>query len=414
MRLGCNPRLGSHMKLYYKAVDPKGKLVQGFIDAQDRNQVAEYLRSKEFIPIQISKKGKNRFLELIPIFSGRVTAGDIMVFTRQLSSMLSSGLTLIRSLEILKNQITKGGMVEIIEGVISHIEEGESFSSAISRYPNMFTSAYVSMIKASESSGLLDKGLLRFADNLEKQQKLKSTIKSALLYPAIVIGGMAVVVVIMMIFVIPALADLYKSIPDIELPLPTQIVISLSNLTISFWPVPVGLVVLLGFFYKRWHKTEDGQLIIDGLLLKLPIFGPLTKKVILTEFSRTLGLLIGTGTLVVESLVQTSEITGNIHYKNAIMDVSERVAKGETVADALSHYDLFPPVLIQLIGAGEQTGKIDELLLKASEYFEGEVDQTVKALTTAMEPFIMVALGIGVAFLIISVLTPIYSLISSF
>ena len=260
----------------------------------------------------------------------------------------------------------------------------------------------------------MDKALLRFADNLEKQQKLISTVKAALLYPAIVVGGMVVVVVIMMVIVIPALSGLFKSIPNVSLPLTTKIVIGVSNFAVVFWPFLVPMPLALLYFFKRWHKSEEGQLIVDSLILKLPIFGPLIKKMILTEFSRTLGLLVGSGTLVVQSLIQVAETTGNIHYKNAIIDISRKVEKGVTVGDAMSHYNLFPPLLIQLVRVGEQTGKIDETLLKASEYFEGEVDETVKTLTTAMEPIIMIVLGLGVAFLIISVLTPIYSLISSF
>jgi len=402
------------MKLYYKAIGKDGKFVQGFIEAKDASQAAEYLRSKEFVPISISKKEKTNFLEAIPLFGHKVSSGDILLFTRQLSAMLSAGLTLIKSLEILKSQLNKGAMVDVINGVISDIEEGESFSTAISKHPNVFSPIYISMIKASESSGLLDKALSRFADDLEKESKLNTTVKGALLYPAIVVVGMIGVVVIMMIFVIPALSELYKSLPNVEFPFTTQVVIGISNFTVAFWPIPLGAVLFLGIFYKRWRNTEAGRLINDSLILKLPIFGPLVKKIILTKLSRTLGLLVGTGTLVVQSLEQVSDVTGNIHYKNAIIDVSKRVEKGETIGDAMSHYVLFPPVLIQLIKSGEQTGKIDEILVKAAEYFEGEVDQTVKTLTTVMEPAIMVVLGIGVAFLIISVLTPIYSLISSF
>jgi len=402
------------MKLYYKAIGKDGKFVQGFIEAKDTSQAAGYLRSKEFVPISISKKEKSRFLEAIPIFGRKSSARDILIFTRQVSAMLSAGLTLIRSLEILRDQMDKGVMAEVISGTISDIEEGESFSTAISKYPKVFSPIYISMIKASESSGLLDKALSRFADDLEKEEKLNSTVKGALLYPIIVVIGMIAVAAIMMIFVMPTLSELYKSFPNVELPLPTKIVIGLSNFTVVFWPVPVVFVVLIGVFFKRWRSTEAGRLIIDSLILKLPIFGPLIRKIILTKLSRTLGLLVGTGTLVVQSLEQVSDVAGNIHYKNAIIDVSKRVEKGESMGDAMSHYVLFPPVLIQLVKSGEQTGKIDEILVKASEYFEGEVDQTVKTLTTAMEPAIMVVLGVGVAFLVISVLTPIYSLISSF
>ena len=402
------------MKLYYKAIGKDGKFVQGIIEAKDPSQAAGYLRSKEFVPVRISKQEKNKFLESIPIIGHRASSRDILIFTRQLSAMLSAGLTLIKSLDILKDQLNKGLMSEVIDGIISDIEEGESFSSAISKFPKVFSPIYVSMIKASESSGLLDKALSRFADDLEKEQRLNSTVKGALLYPAIVVAGMVAVAAIMMIFVMPTLSELYKSFPDAQLPLPTQIVIGVSNFTVKFWPVPVIFLVLIGLFFRRWRRTEAGRLIFDSLILKLPIFGTLIRKLILTKLSRTLGLLVGTGTLVVQSLEQVADVTGNIHYKNAIVDVSKRVEKGESMGDAMSHYALFPPVLIQLIKSGEQTGKIDEILVKASEYFEGEVDETVKTLTTAMEPAIMVILGIGVAFLVISVLTPIYSLISSF
>ncbi|MDO8620786.1 MAG: type II secretion system F family protein [Candidatus Levybacteria bacterium] len=400
------------MRLLYQAVTREGKKVRGVINANDTNEATAYLRSKNFIPISISKESKSKFLDALPMFSQKITASDLVIFTRQLSSMLTAGLTLIKSLEILKEQLEKEAMIEIVDNIITDIEEGSTFSSAIAKYPQVFSSIYVSLIKASETSGLLDRSLLRLADNLEKQQKLKGTIRSALMYPIIVIILMVVVVAIMMVFVIPQLSVLYNDL-NIPLPLPTQIIVSLSNFVIIFWPVILAAIVLSVFFYKRWHKTENGQLIIDNLLLKLPVFGVLIRKTILVEFSRTLGLMIGTGSLVVESLIKTSDISGNIHYKNAILDVARRVEKGVTVGDAMAAYTLFPPVLVQLVKIGEQTGKLDETLIRASEYFEGEVNETVKALTTALEPFIMVVLGIGVAFLIISVITPIYSLTSS-
>jgi type II secretory pathway component PulF len=190
-------------------------------------------------------------------------------------------------------------------------------------------------------------------------------------------------------------------------------VVGLSNLVVATWPIMLGGIVILIIFYRRWSQTTDGRLIIDSLILKLPLFGKLIEESILAEFARTLGLLVGTGTLVVDALLETAETTGNVNYRNAITAVSKQVEKGVSVGDALSYYPLFPPLLIQLVKVGEQTGKVDETLGKASEYFERELDGKVKTLTTAMEPFIMIVLGIGVAFLIISVITPIYSLISS-
>jgi type IV pilus assembly protein PilC len=232
------------------------------------------------------------------------------------------------------------------------------------------------------------------------------------MYPVIVIVLMVVVMVIMMIFVIPQLTILYKNL-NVELPLPTKIVVGFSNLIIGTWPIVLAIIGFIIYGFRKWKRTKDGEIIVDTTLLKLPVFGKLITETILAEFSRTFGLLVGTGTLVVEALVETADTTGNVLFKNAIIDISKQVEKGVTIGEAMNTYKLFPPLLIQLVKIGEQTGKLDETLVKASEYFEREVDQTVKTLTTAMEPFIMIVLGIGVAFLIISVITPIYSLISS-
>ena len=326
--------------------------------------------------------------------------------------MLASGLTLMRSLEILKDQMQNPNMAEIVTTIINDVEEGKTLAQAIEKHPKAFSLIYVSIIKAGEQSGLLDKVLSRLADNLEKQAKLKSTIRSALMYPAVVIVLMAVVMAVMMIFVLPQLTVLYTNL-GVSLPLPTQIVIGISTAMTNFWPIVLVALVLGIAGFRKWSKTPDGTLIIDTLILKMPVFGNLIKKTILAEFARTFGLLVGTGTLVVEALIEVSDTTGNINYKNAIVAVSRQVEKGVTISEAMSHSPLFPSLLIQLVKIGEQTGKIDDTQNKASEYFEREVDEAVKGLTTAMEPFIMVVLGIGVAFLIISIITPIYSLISS-
>lgn len=400
------------MKLYYKAVTGKGESIEGLIEARDPSEAAAYLRSKELVPIKIIKKEKNKLEELLPFFGNKVKSSDIVNFTRQLSAMLSSGLTLLRSLEILKNQVGNQALVEIIDNIIRDIQEGSSFSRSIAKYPQVFSPVYVALIEASEGSGLLDKAFLRLADTLEKQQKLKNTVKSALTYPAIVVVMMIVVVFIMMIFVIPQISTLYESL-NVSLPLPTLILIQISNFFVSFWIIPLVSLFIAGFAYNRWYKTVEGRLTIDSMLLKVPIFGNLTRRTILAEFSRTLGILLGSGTLVVEALDRVSNITGNIHYKNAIADVEKRVEKGVTIGDAMSVYYLFPPNLVELVKIGEQTGKLDETLIKASEYFENEVDQTVKTLSAAMEPIILVFLGVGVAFLVISILTPIYQITSS-
>jgi type II secretory pathway component PulF len=400
------------MKLYYKAVTNKGKPIEGLIDAKDPSEAAAYLRSKELLPVQITKKEKNRFEGLIPFLGNRIKGKEIVDFTRQLASMLTSGLTLLRSLEILKNQIGNKAFVDVIGNIVKDIQEGSNFSRAIAKHPNVFSPVYVSLVEASEGSGNLDKAFSRLADNLEKQQKLKNTAKSALFYPMIVIIMMVVVVIAMMIFVIPQFSTLYGSM-NVALPLPTMILINVSNFFISFWFLVIGFLVLVGVAFRRWSKTVDGKLIIDSAVLKIPIFGTLIRKTILAEFSRTLGVLLASGALVVESLNKAGNVIDNVHYKDAITDIAKKVEKGISVGDAMSLYYLFPPNLIELVKTGEQTGKLDETLIRASEYFEGEVDQSIKSLSTALEPIILVVLGVGVAFLMISIITPIYQVTNS-
>lgn len=400
------------MKLYYKAVTNKGESIDGLIEARDVSEAAAYLRSKELFPIKIVKKEKSKFENLIPFLGEKIKSSEVVSLTRQLSSMLTSGLTLLRSLEILKNQIGNRALTDIVDSIIKDIQEGASFSRAIAKYPAVFSPIYIALVEASEESGLLDKAFLRLADTLEKQQKLKGAVRGALTYPVIVIVMMVIVVFVMMIFVIPQISTLYQTM-SVSLPLPTLILIQISNLFVSFWFVIIGFLAFAVFVYKRWYKTTEGKFAIDNLFLKIPVFGILMKKTILTEFTRTLGVLLASGTLVIEALDKVSNITGNIHYKNAIIDISERVEKGVSIGDAMSLHYLFPPNLVELVKIGEQTGKLDETLIKASEYFENEVDATVKTLSTAIEPIILVVLGIGVAFLVISILTPIYQITSS-
>jgi type IV pilus assembly protein PilC len=386
--------------------------IDGLIDARDKSETAAYLRSKGLVPIQIVNKEKSKLGNLIPFFGEKVKSSDLVNLTRQLSSMLTSGITLLRSLEILRSQTGNHALTSVMDGVIKDIQEGSSFSRAIAKHPEAFSPIYISFIEASEGSGLLDKALSRLADTLEKQEKLKNTVKGALMYPIIVISMMVIVVFIMMIFVIPQISTLYTSM-SVSLPLPTLILISVSNFFVSFWYIVILTIAAAIIGFQRWYKTTAGRLTIDSVELKIPIFGSLIKKTILTEFARTLGTLLASGTLVVQALKKVSDISGNINFKNAIIDISKRVEKGASIGDAMSLHDLFPPNLIELVKIGEQTGKLDETLVKASEYYENEVDQSVKALSTALEPIILVVLGIGVAFLVISIITPIYQITSS-
>ncbi len=398
------------MKLLYRATSRDGKIVQGLVDAKDIKEAVAYLRSKGLLPIRISEQKEKGVHQYIPFFNR--SEKELVFFTEQLSSMLVSGLTLLQALNILRDQIKNTSMRNVIQNVISDIEEGRSLSLAIEKYPDVFPAMYVSSVKAGEQSGLLDKVLLRLAENLEKKQKLKGTIKSALMYPIIVMIGMVIIVILMIVLVVPKLVEFSQSL-NIPLPATLQILVLVSN-SAWFWPLCIIVCFISYFLFRRWYGSESGRLIIDAWVLKIPVFGKLISETILTEFTRTLGLLIGSGTLVVDALKQTSDSADNVLYKNAIVGVSNRVEKGISVGDSMLSYALFPPILVQMVKIGEQTGKLDESLVKVSEYFERELDDKVRNLTTALEPFILIALGVGVAFLIYFILTPIYSVMTKF
>ncbi|HEX8932129.1 MAG TPA: type II secretion system F family protein [Patescibacteria group bacterium] len=399
------------MKLYYRAVAKNGKQIEGFIDAKDIREAARYLQKHQLLPVKITPTGKTglgRFFEVL----NKTSTKELIFFTRQLASMLTSGLTLMQALTIMKDQMKNSQIIDAVENIVSDVENGKTLSSGIEKYPKIFTPIYVALIKTGEASGLLDKVLTRLADNLEKQDNLRQTIRGALLYPIIIVIMMIVVTIIMMVFVIPQLSVLYGNL-NVSLPLQTQIVVGLSNAVSTFWPLLIISLGLVIYFFQQWYRKDSGRRVIDHYILRLPIFGKLIAQSMMAEFSRTFGLLIGSGSLVVDSMIKSAEVVGNIHYKDAITLVARRVEKGITVSDALNASPIFPPYLVQMAKIGEQTGKLDESMLKGSEYYEREVEQTVKTLTTLMEPIIMVILALGVGFLIFAVITPIYSLMSS-
>lgn len=398
------------MKLYYRAVAPDGKSVSGLIDAKDPKEVATYLRAHKLTPIKITPVAKTG-LSKLP-FVNRPKLKDRIFFTRQLSSMLTSGLTLMASLQIVRNQIPNPAMSQVVQEIITSVESGKVFSSALEKYPDIFPPIYIALIRTAESTGLLDKVLLRLADDLEKQDKLQRTIKSALMYPAIVLVIMFLVMIMMSIFVLPQLTSLYTNI-NVPLPLSTQIILGFSGFLGKIWYIVLAGAFGGAYYLRKWYAKPTGKRMVDSLVIRMPVFGNLIKQTMMSEFTRTLGLLIGAGSLVVESLLKCSDVVGNVLYRDAIVLVSERVEKGITMGDAMGASPLFPAMVVEMVKIGEQTGKLEDSLLRSSEYFEREVDQSVKNMTTLIEPIIIVFLAIGVGFLIFSIVTPIYGLIST-
>ncbi len=397
----------------FKAKDKNGKLVRGKVEANDEKYAAQLIREKGLILISLSVEAKSNLLSLIEGLGKKVKAEEVSNFTRQISTMVGAGLPITEALNILKVQ-SRGRMQEIVSQILADVEEGQSFSSAISKYPDVFSQTYVALIKAGEAGGVLDNVLSRLSDTLEKQIEFKGKVKGALIYPVIVVIGMIVVAFVMMVFVIPKMLSLYSEF-GAELPTPTKILMNVSGFFAKFWWLFLAAFAVFLNFFIGYRKTKSGKRKVDELILKIPIFGDLQRQVILTELTRTLSLLTGTGVSILDSLSISSQVVGNAVISEALDESAKDVEKGFPIAFSFSkHPEAFPYILSQMIAVGEETGKMSEVLAKVSHVFEVESDQKVKALTAAIEPLVMIVLGIGVGFLVIAVILPIYNLTSQF
>jgi type IV pilus assembly protein PilC len=396
----------------YTAKDTKNITRTGAIEAPDEKSAAQTLRQHGLVPIDLKRKQE----KVGPLPIGRLQRigyGELVNFTRQLSTMINAGLTLPEALSLLEKQVANRKLKKIIGDVLREVEGGNPLSKALSSYPAVFSNIYVSLVKAGEQAGVLDNVLGRLADNLEKEREFRSKTRGALIYPAIIVIAMVGVIFVMLIFVIPRLTDLYKEFGT-SLPLPTRILIALSNFMVAFWWLVIGLLVAGSVFWQRWTRQGVGKKFRDEMMLKLPVWGKMKQNTILTEFSRTLALLIGAGIPIIEALKSVAAALDNVIYSDSLLEAAAGVEKGFPLGMSLSHSKVFPPIIFQMIKTGEETGKLDDVLSRVSRYFEMEAEQGVKNLTTAMEPIILIMLAFGVAFLIISVILPIYNLTSQF
>ena len=396
----------------YKAKDKAGRIIKGEVEASDINAAAKLIRSKGLFVISLKPKGQS-ILSIFGKKKEKVTPGDVATFTRQLSTMINAGLPITEALLILRSQ-SKKSLQAIIAQLLADVEAGESLSSALSKHPEIFGKTYIALVKSGEVGGVLDAVLLRLADNLEKQQEFSGKVKGALIYPIIIIVAMVVVAIVMMIFVIPKLLTLYTDM-NAQLPGPTKILMSVSGFMGKYWFI-IAIVLVAAFYIFRLYKsTAEGRRKIDELIFKIPIYGPLQMQVILTDLTRTLSMMVGAGVSILESLHISAEVVNNTLISDALLDAANQVEKGFPVAFAFSkHPEAFPFILSQMVAVGEETGKMEEILSKLSRIFEIESDEKVKGLTSAIEPIVMVILGLGVGFLVIAVILPIYSLSSAF
>lgn len=396
----------------YRARDQSGKMVTGLVEAPAGTAAVQLLRDRSLFVVHLQETherlGMSTFTKM-----KKVGSGDVVNFTRQMATMIVAGLPLPEALTILRTQTTNPAFASVLNDIEHQIVSGGNLGDSLAKYSNIFSSIYIALVRAGESSGTLDQVLLRLSESLEAQREFQSKVKGAMIYPVIILIGMVGVVTVMMTVVVPKLTDLYKDF-GIALPLSTQILISASNFMVHFWWLIIGVGVGAVYVFNRWKKTETGEMIVDTLLLKIPLFGDLQKKVILVEFTRTLGMLITSGIHILEGLQILKNSLGNVLFRKAIEEISKKVEKGFPLGDTFAQHKEFPPIVSQMMKVGEETGKLDDTLLKLSKYFETESDNLVRGLTAAIEPIIMVVLGVGVGFIVISVITPIYSLTSQF
>ncbi|MBI5123738.1 type II secretion system F family protein [Candidatus Roizmanbacteria bacterium] len=399
------------MFFQYKALKD-GKTIIKKIEAASSEAVIDYLQKNDYFPISVEKV-QEFSLSFLDTLTQKVNFNDIVNFTRQVAIMLNAGLTLIDSLEILKKQTTKLPLRKMIEEIDAKIKGGSSFSVALRDYKSNFSNLYIALVRSGEASGKLGEILLRLADNLEKEREFKSKLKGALVYPIIIVVGMFIVMFIMVTFVLPKLLGLYKDF-NVELPLSTKILIGISNFSTKFWPLVLVLMAVGFYFVKKYLGTKAGKKSFDQFVLKLPVFGHIISISALVESTRTLAILIAAGISILDALSIVVDSTDNSVFQQAFLTVSQKVEKGQSMGVALDQEGIFPPILVQMSQVGEQTGNLDDTLLRLSKYFEMESEMATKTMTTLIEPLILVFLGTGVGFLVMSVITPIYNLTSSF
>ena len=394
----------------YKVRDKDNQILEGKLEATTEKEAADVLKSKGYWIASLNKESVGSFFGLSKYKKPK--EDELVNFTRQLSTMINSGLTLIDALRILKNQAPPA-MAQVIDKTLIEIESGKSFSQALEATEDVFSSVYIALVRVGESAGLLDNILKKLAESMESEREFRNKTKGALVYPAIVVVGMVVVVTIMMIFVIPKMTEMYDDM-GIDLPTMTRILIGVSDFMAHYWYLLFGLVALLISSFKKWAKTELGGMITEQIAFKIPVWGKLKEDMILAKFARTMGLLIASGISVIEALRIVGDTLGSRIYKEGLIQVMGRVEKGVSLAESMSMIEEFPSILPQMISVGEQTGKVDEVLTRLAIYYEAESAQKIKTLTTAIEPLIMVVMGVGVGFLVAAVILPIYNLTSQF
>jgi len=392
----------------WKGKTRDGKAVSGERSAENKEAVMALLRRDQILVSSVKEKGKEMVL---PKFGGGVPSKDLAIFVRQFSVMIDAGLPLVQCLEILGSQQENKTFAKILQQTRMDVEGGASLADAMRKHPKAFDDLFVNMIAAGEAGGILDTILKRLATYIEKAVKLKSQVKGAMVYPVAVIGIAGIVIAVILWKVIPTFAAMFEGL-GAQLPLPTRIVIAMSNWFVRLLPFMVVFAIAFVFLFKKYYATYNGRRVVDRLVLKLPILGILMQKIAVARFCRTLATLMASGVPILDGLEITARTAGNAIIEDAIMQVRKGVEGGLTVAQPLKESGVFPPMVVQMIGVGEQTGALDAMLSKIADFYEEEVDTAVAGLLTLLEPIMIAVLGIVVGGIVIAMYLPIFDLIS--
>jgi type IV pilus assembly protein PilC len=388
-----------------------GEVRKGNIDAQTLAQATAALRRQQIVPSSITeKKGGLGAIELkIPGLGGRVKTKELVIFTRQFATMIDAGLPLVQCLDILASQQENKEFKRVLGEVKSSVEGGSTFADALKKHPKVFDNLFVNLVAAGEVGGILDTILNRLSNFMEKAEKLKGKIKGALTYPIAVIIIALLVVSGLLIWIVPVFEDMFAGFGQ-ALPAPTQLVVSLSNALQNSWYIILGVIAGTIVGLRQAYKTERGRLIMDGIFLKLPVFGDLLRKTAVARFTRTLGTMLSSGVPILEALEIVAKTAGNVVIENSVMKARKSLSEGKTLAEPLAETKVFPGMVTQMIAVGEATGAMDTMLSKIADFYEDEVDAAVEALTSLIEPLLMAFLGVVVGGLVIALYLPIFSI----
>lgn len=401
------------MTFEYRVRDRAGTVQSGQMEAASSAAVAKTLRDKGFVPLKIAERQLGSLDKefRLPGSKKRVKNKEIAVFSRQLATMVNSGLTLVRALSVLQEQSQNPAFASVIADVRARVEQGSSLSVSLASHPKIFGTLYVAMVQAGEVGGALDETLMRLADTLEAGVRLRSKVKSAMAYPVMVFGLVILIVSAMLLFIVPIFSRMYADLGG-ELPLPTKTLVNISSILSKWWWL-FALITIGGVVgFKRWIRTPVGRAKWDRFKLRVPLFGKLVQKVAISRFSRTMSVLSRTGVPVLQALDIVAATAGNEVVAEALRDVQESVKRGESLAGPLARHEVFPPMVTHMMAVGEETGALDAMLGKVADFYDQEVDAAVGALTSLIEPILIVVMAVAVGGILISLYLPMFNIAS--